>query len=73
VRITLYTRPGCHLCDVAVEALEDIGEPFEEVDITTDPALEYEYGERIPVIMLDGKEHGYWRVEKERLMRDLAQ
>jgi hypothetical protein len=31
-----------------------------------------EYGERIPVIMLDGKEHGYWRVEKERLLRDLA-
>jgi len=72
VRITLYTRPGCHLCDVAVEALKEIGEPFEEVDITGDPGLEYEYGERIPVIMLDGKEHGYWRVEKDRLIRDLA-
>lgn len=71
-RITLYTRPGCHLCDVAAEALKEIGEPFAEVDITTDPQLEYEYGERIPVIMLDGKEHGYWRVEKERLLRDLS-
>jgi glutaredoxin len=72
VRLTLYTRPGCHLCDVATAALREIGEPFEEVDITTDPELEMEYGERIPVIMLDGKEHGYWRVEKDRLIRDLA-
>jgi glutaredoxin len=71
-RITLYTRPGCHLCEVAVTALEEIGEPFEEVDITSDAELEMEYSERIPVIMLDGKEHGYWRVEKERLLRDLA-
>lgn len=71
-RITLYTRPGCHLCEVAAAALEEIGEPFTEVDITSDAELEMEYGERIPVIMLDGKEHGYWRVEKERLLRDLA-
>ena len=72
MRITLYTRPGCHLCEVAADTLREIGEPFEEIDITSDPSLEYEYGERIPVIMLDGKEHGYWRVEKERLLRDLA-
>jgi glutaredoxin len=70
-RITLYTRPGCHLCEEAVEALREIGEPFDEVDITTSTELEIEYGERIPVIVLDGKEHGYWRVEKERLQRDL--
>jgi glutaredoxin len=72
VRLVLYTRPGCHLCEVAVADLESLGEPFVEIDITTDEALEIEYGERIPVIVLDGKEHGYWRVEKERLRRDLA-
>jgi glutaredoxin len=72
VRLTLYTRPGCHLCAVAVTVLEEIGEPFAEVDISADAELEMEYGDRIPVIMLDGKEHGYWRVEKERLVRDLA-
>ncbi len=71
-RILLYTRPGCHLCEQAVADLQEIGEPFEEVDITTSTELEIEYGERIPVVLLDGKEHGYWRVEKERLMRDLA-
>ncbi|BCJ71309.1 thioredoxin family protein [Catellatospora sp. IY07-71] len=71
-RIALYTRPGCHLCEVAVEALERIGEPYQEIDITGDRELEAEYGDRIPVIMLDGREHGYWRVEEERLRRDLA-
>lgn len=70
-RIVLYTRPGCHLCEVAVAELTEMGEPFVEVDITSDAQLEIEYGERIPVIMLDGREHGYWRVEKERLRRDL--
>ena len=49
----------------------EIGEPFDEIDITGDRELESEYGDRIPVIMLDGKEHGYWRVEEERLLRDL--
>lgn len=71
-RLTLYTRSGCHLCEVAVQALERIGEPFVEVDISGDRELESEYGDRIPVIMLDGKEHGYWRVEEKRLRRDLS-
>lgn len=71
-RLTLYTRPGCHLCEVAVAELLEVGEPFTEVDITTDVDLEVEYGDRIPVLLLDGKEHGYWRIEKERLLRDLG-
>jgi glutaredoxin len=75
-RITLYTRPGCHLCEVAVEALAVIraetGVGWDEVSIDGDPELLAEYADRIPVIMLDGREHGYWRVEPERLKRDLA-
>ncbi|MEU8077335.1 glutaredoxin family protein [Catellatospora citrea] len=71
-RLTLYTRPGCHLCEDAVAVLVRIGEPFEEIDISGDRELEAEYGDRIPVIMLDGREHGYWRVEEQRLRRDLA-
>lgn len=75
-RLTVLTRPGCHLCDVAKEALARVstatGERWTEVDITGDPELEEEYGIRIPVVLLDGREHGYWRVEEERLLRDLA-
>ncbi|NUT32829.1 MAG: glutaredoxin family protein [Hamadaea sp.] len=71
-RVTLYTRPGCHLCEDAVAVLRDLGVAFAEVDISGDLDLEADYGDRIPVILLDGKEHGYWRVESERLLRDLA-
>jgi len=69
--LTLITRPGCHLCDVAKEALDRIGEPWTELDVESQIELEREYGDRVPVILLDGKEHGYWRVEEERLRRDL--
>jgi glutaredoxin len=72
----LITRPGCHLCDVAKEALgriaADTGEDWVELNVESDIALEREYGDRVPVILLDGREHGYWRVEEERLRRDLA-
>jgi glutaredoxin len=76
MRLTLFTRPGCHLCDDAKEVLARVeartGEAWTEVDITGDEKLEDEYGFRIPVLLLDGKEHGYWRVEENRLLRDLG-
>jgi glutaredoxin len=75
-RLTLITRPGCHLCEVAKEAIERVdaqtGAGWVEVDVTSDIELEREYGDRVPVILLDGREHGYWRVEETRLLRDLA-
>jgi glutaredoxin len=74
-RLTLYTRPGCHLCDDAKAVLDRVaaatGEGFTEVSIEGDEELEEEYGFRIPVLLLDGKEHGYWRVEEDRLLADL--
>jgi glutaredoxin len=58
--VTLYTRPGCHLCDDARAELQRLRArlPFtlEEVDITSDDALHRRYLERIPVIALDGEE-----------------
>ncbi len=58
--VTLYGRPGCHLCDDARVALQRLrarfGFALEEVDITTDDALHRRYLERIPVIALDGEE-----------------
>ena len=74
-RLTLITRVDCHLCDVAKQALarvaDEAGVGWVEVDVDSDPALLEEYWDRVPVILLDGKEHGYWRVEEERLLRDL--
>jgi glutaredoxin len=75
VRLTLITRDQCHLCDVAKDAMGRVaqasGEDWREVDVDSDPRLQAEYWDRVPVILLDGKEHGYWRVEEERLLRDL--
>jgi glutaredoxin len=58
--VTLYGKPGCHLCDDAREVVERVRaeHPFElrEVDVSLDPGLHREYGERIPVLELDGEE-----------------
>jgi hypothetical protein len=76
-RLTLITRPGCHLCEVAKEAMDRVvaatGDQWVEVDVTGDLELERDYGDRLPVVLLDGREHGYWRVEEERLLRDLQE
>ena len=55
-RLTLYGRPGCHLCDDARAILERVGEPFAEVDIEQDDRLHARLLERIPVVVLDGEE-----------------
>ncbi|MGH3099517.1 MAG: glutaredoxin family protein [Thermoleophilia bacterium] len=58
--ITLYSRPGCHLCDEAREALERVrartGFEIREVDITSDDELHRRYLERIPVVALENEE-----------------
>ncbi len=58
--LTLYGKPGCHLCDearaVVLEAIAAREVELVEVDITVDPALHARYGERIPVLALDGEE-----------------
>jgi glutaredoxin len=54
--LTLFSRPGCHLCDDARAVLERVGHPFDEIDIDGDDALLRRYLERIPVVALDGEE-----------------
>ena len=72
-RLTLISRDGCHLCEVAEEALDRIvPDAWDRVDVDTSLELERDYGDRVPVLLLDGAEHGYWRVEEDRLRRALA-
>ena len=75
-RVTLYSKPGCHLCDDAREVVQrvcaDLGTDFEEVDITTSPELMDAYGEQIPVTLVDGRQHDFWRVDETRLRAALA-
>ena len=73
--VTVYTRVDCHLCEVAVAEVESIatetGAGWSAVDVDADPDDRAEYGDRVPVILVDGVEHGYYRVEPERLRRAL--
>ena len=75
-RVTLYSKPGCHLCDEARTVIErvcaDLGESYDEVSILDDPALLERYAEEIPVTLVDGKQHDFWRVSEERLRAALA-
>jgi glutaredoxin len=70
--VTLYGKPGCHLCDDARAVVERVRaeHPFElrEVDVSLDPALNREYGERIPVLTLDGEELFEFFVEEAVLV-----
>jgi glutaredoxin len=70
-RVLVYAREGCHLCEAAeadvARICGELGLGFASVDIDTDPELRAEYGDRVPVIMVDGREHGFWRVEETRL------
>ncbi len=71
--VTLYSRPGCHLCDEARDVLERLSAqaPFivEEIDITSDDALHARYLERIPVVALDGEELFDYEVDERALLR----
>jgi glutaredoxin len=75
-QVTLMTRVGCHLCEDAEAILrrlaDELGFGLRTVDIDADRELANEYSDRVPVILVDGKEHGYWRVEEPRLRAALA-
>ncbi|GGP57064.1 glutaredoxin family protein [Saccharothrix coeruleofusca] len=75
-RVTLITRVDCHACERAAADLEricgELGVPWETQDVDSDRELRAEYGDRVPVILVDGEEHGYWSVEEDRLRAALA-
>ena len=70
-RVLLYGRSGCHLCDearaVVSEVTAEFGIAFEEVDVDSDPDLARRYGEEVPVVCVDGRQVGFWRIDPARL------
>ncbi|MGW2659771.1 glutaredoxin family protein [Nocardia tengchongensis] len=78
--VTLLTRDGCGLCHTALAQLRplcaEFGIDVQTVDVdvaaATDPGLRAEYGDRLPVVLLDGREHSYFDVDEPRLRADLA-
>lgn len=75
--VTLVTRQGCHLCEVAEAALaglaDELGFALELIDVDSSRTLANEYSDRVPVILIDGAEHGYWQLEEQRFRKALAQ
>ena len=82
IQLTLIGKPGCHLCDNAREAIDGVLFEFraanqntlielEEINILENQELQLKYSDEIPVLLMDGKMHNYWRIDEERLMRAL--
>lgn len=79
--MTLLTRAGCTLCAQAGLQLaglaDELGFDLATTDVDAaaeagDGGLRAEYGDRLPVVLLDGREHSYWEVDEQRLRADLA-
>ena len=72
---TLYSKPGCHLCDdmkiVIRRVMETARTPIalEEIDITTDAELEARYGIEIPVLLVNGRKTAKYRIAEAELMK----
>ena len=82
VALTLIGKPGCHLCDDARDVIRSViaelpdGSPsvtVEERDILQEPELHEKYVEEIPVVLVDGRVHTYWRVDRIRLRTALLE
>jgi glutaredoxin len=75
-RVTVISRVNCHLCEVAKQIVDrvtgDLGVAWVEVDVDADPDLVAEYSDLVPVILVDGAVHDYWRVNESRLRQALA-
>jgi hypothetical protein len=75
VRLTIYSKPGCHLCDVMKTTVHRVlatrtAEPetvLDEIDISSDPALIELYGLEIPVLLIDGRKAAKYRVSEQEL------
>ena len=74
--VTIYSRRGCHLCEVAMEKARSIQSEFdfqiEEIFIDGNNELIELYGEQVPVIHIDGKPHDYFRINEERFRAALT-
>jgi len=77
--LTIYSRPGCHLCDemkgVVKRAMRPMADRvvLREIDISGDPDLEARYGVEIPVLLIDGRKAAKYRVTEDAVARLLTQ
>jgi glutaredoxin len=74
--VIVYSRKGCHLCDVVKETLAEAQGAAEfqwrEVDIDTDPELRQRYNDEVPVVFIDGRKAFKYRMDRKQFLRALA-
>lgn len=74
--VVVYSRKGCHLCDIVKETLAQIqGEAdfqWREVDIDADPQLRQKYTDQVPVVFIDGHKAFKYRMDRHQFLRVLA-
>ncbi|MEH3033383.1 MAG: glutaredoxin family protein [Aeromicrobium erythreum] len=74
--MVVYSRAGCHLCEVAERVVADVvgttGDTWVRVDVDTDPDLVARFGDQVPVTFVDGQQHDFWRVDADRLRAALT-
>jgi glutaredoxin len=84
--VVVYSREGCHLCDIVKETLERIQNQrvqgqldhdhadftWREIDIDTDPELRQKYNEEVPVIFIDGRKAFKYHLDERQFLRRLA-
>jgi len=73
--VTIYSRHGCHLCEIAIVTLQslqaELNFEIEVIYIDGDEKLERPYGEQVPVTHIGGEHHDYWRVDPDRFRSSL--
>ena len=73
--VLLLSKPGCHLCDAAREVIDrvcgDLEVPWREQSILEEEDLKRRFAEMIPVTLIDGRQHDYFRVDERRLRKAL--
>jgi len=76
IALTLYSRPGCHLCDEMKAVVRSVARTIplslQEIDISTDAALDAQYGLEIPVLLVEGKKAAKYRIAEDALVRILT-
>jgi hypothetical protein len=76
IALTIYSRPGCHLCDemkvVVRRVAQTVPLTLDEIDISTDAELEAVYGLEIPVLMVEGRKAAKYRITEDELVRVMA-
>lgn len=78
IELTLIGKPGCHLCEDAEAVIDkvlnglELQIPIDKKNILDDEALFARYSEEIPVLLINGKVHNYWRIDPERLRSALV-